>query len=144
MNELLYTIAQATWGLPQTALGAAAFLVHAKRPHFRYHGAIVTTWESRKAVSLGLFIFLEGPDDPDAAPTGVDPRLLAHEYGHTIQSLALGPLYLLVIGAPSVLWLNLPACARRRQRNGTPYYAFFTERWANQLAKRFLNVPTPR
>lgn len=30
-------------------------------------------------------------------------QLLVHEYGHTIQSLMLGPLYLAIIGIPSTL-----------------------------------------
>ena len=138
MKELLYTTVQATWGLPQTLVGAGVFLAHARKPHFRYHGAIVTTWESRKAVSLGLFVFLNGPDGAKASAADVDQQLLAHEYGHTIQSLILGPLYLPVIGLPSVLWLNLPACKQRRLRTGGSYHAFYTERWANSLAARFL------
>ena len=35
-------------------------------------------------------------------------RLLVHEYGHTIQSLIFGPLYLIVMGIPSTLWGFLP------------------------------------
>lgn len=143
MHTALYTIAQATWGFPQTLLGATTFLAHANRPHFRYHGAIVTTWKSRKAVSLGLFIFLKGPANPRTAPAKVNEQLLAHEYGHTIQSLILGPLYLPVIGLPSVLWLNLPACRQYRKKNAVPYYTFYTERLANDLAQRFLGAPMP-
>ena len=138
LHTALYTLAQATWGLPQTLVGAGVFLAHAGRPHFRYHGAVVTTWESRKAVSLGLFVFLQGPDGTGVSADDVDGRLLAHEYGHTIQSLILGPLYLPVIGLPSAMWLNMPAFTRRRARTGTSYYAFYTERWANKLAERFL------
>jgi len=35
------------------------------------------------------------PDDE------IEQRTLVHEYGHTIQSIILGPLYLLIIGIPS-------------------------------------------
>lgn len=138
MHVPVYAIVQATWGLPQTLLGAATFLAHAKRPHFLYHGAVVTTWESRKALSLGPFIFLEGPDDPTIAAFGVDQKLLAHEYGHTVQSLVLGPLYLPVVGLPSALWLNVPAFSRLRQRKRIPYYNLYTERSANYLAAKAL------
>ena len=140
MRAFFYTIWQIAWGFPQTFLGFLVFLAHARNPHFPFHGAIVTTWKSQKAVSLGLFVFIGGPIDA-ATPAQVDGQLLAHEYGHTIQSLILGPLYLLVIGLPSVLWLNLPACRRRRQRTGTSYYAFYTERLANRLAERFPGYP---
>ena len=141
-HSVAYTLAQATWGLPQTLVGAGLFLAHARRPHFRYHGAVVTTWESRKAVSLGLFVFLQGPDGAGVSAGDVDGRLLAPEYGHTIQSLILGPLYLPVTGLPSAMWLNVPAFARRRARTGTSYYTFYTERWANTLADKFLEKGT--
>lgn len=134
MRAALYTIVQLLWGLPQTAVGLIVFLAHAGRPHFRFHGAIVTTWKSRKAVSLGLFVFIGEADVND---------LLVHEYGHTIQSLILGPAYLLVIGLPSALWLNLPACKRRRKRSELSYYTFYTERWANHLGKLVLKQEPP-
>ena len=60
-------------------------------------------------------------------------RLLVHEYGHTIQSLILGPLYLLIIGIPSSLWGFLGGRKRREQQ--IPYCAFFTEKWANRLGE---------
>ena len=140
MRAFFYTIWQIAWGFPQTLLGFLVFLAHARNPHFRFHGAIVTTWKSQKAVSLGLFVFIGGPVD-SATPEQVDEQLLAHEYGHTIQSLVLGPFYLLVVGLPSVLWLNLPACRHRRQRTGASYYAFYTERLANRLSERFPGYP---
>ena len=60
-------------------------------------------------------------------------RLLVHEYGHTVQSLLLGPLYLIVIGIPSVLWGFLGS--KKRRDDQIPYGAFFTERWANSLGE---------
>lgn len=142
VRPTLFTLAQITWGLPQTAIGFAVFLAHAKRPHFRYHGAVVTTWESRKATSLGLFVFLNGSNDPHDARESVDEALLVHEYGHAVQSLALGPLYLPVIGLPSILWLNVPALARKRRSEGVSYYTFYTERNANWLGERVLKKPS--
>lgn len=197
MRETIYTLAQATWGLPQTLAGTAVFLAHRKRPHFRYHGAIVTAWKSSRALSLGPFVFLRGengrsgigehetggeiggvegggagkgasseasgaashkghPGDAGSAssacvagsvnfadvPYGIDQRLLVHEYGHTVQSLILGPLYLPVIGLPSVIWLNTPTFAARRRRERLSYYSFFTERSANWLGERVLDAPS--
>ena len=57
-----------------------------------------------------------------------------HEYGHTIQSMYLGPLYLIVIGMPSILWA---AFYRHDSKRPNKYYGFFTERWADKLG----NVP---
>jgi hypothetical protein len=45
--------------------------------------------------------------------------------GHGKQSMMFGPLYLLVIGLPSILH-----CCFRTCRN---YYHFWTEKWANEL-----------
>ena len=66
-------------------------------------------WNGDAGVSLGKFIFV-----PKSA--GKDPSefLLNHEYGHTIQSLILGPLYLPLIGAPSFAWNRLAFFERRR------------------------------
>ncbi len=41
----------------------------------------------------------------------------------------LGPLYLLVIGLPSLLW----AALHEKVAPGRSYYWFYTERWADRL-----------
>ncbi len=115
----LYALGQCTWGLVQTLAGLVVFLSCLGCRHVFRLGAVVTRWRRRDALSLGLFIFV---------PAGEDPRLLAHEYGHTLQSLALGPLYLPVIGLPSLL----RAAWRRGRRRGRSYYDFYTERWADR------------
>jgi len=140
MHDSAYVIAQTIWGFPQTLIGLAVLLVHRDRPHFRYHGAIVTTWNSHKALSSGPFVFMNGSGNALEAKRSIDESLLVHEYGHTIQSLILGPLYLPIIGLPSVVWLNLPGFKRWRRRTETSYYSFFTERSANYLAERVLNL----
>lgn len=63
-------------------------------------------------------------------------RLLVHEYGHTIQSLILGPLYLIVIGIPSTLWGFLPNLHKKRKDEQISYFSFFTEGWANRLGEK--------
>ena len=63
-------------------------------------------------------------------------RLLIHEYGHTIQSLILGPLYLIVIGIPSTLWGFLPFLNKKRKSEGISYFSFYTEKWANHLGEK--------
>ena len=119
----LFVLAQCVWGLLQTLLGALVFLACPDCRRGRYRGAVVTCWRSRRGLSLGLFLFV---------PEQADARLLAHEYGHSLQSLLLGPLYLIVIGLPSVIWAGLPALERRRQRRHISYYDFYTERWADR------------
>lgn len=60
-------------------------------------------------------------------------RLLVHEYGHTIQSLIMGPLYLIIIGISSTMWGFLGA--KKRKDEQIPYCSFFTEGWANSLGE---------
>lgn len=63
-------------------------------------------------------------------------RLRVHEYGHTIQSLLLGPLYLIVIGLPSFVWSRWKRLIWLRRESGIPYSWFYTERWADWLGER--------
>lgn len=158
ISSAAYLIWQATWGFPQTLAGACTFLSHVREPHFLHHGALVTVWRSRFGLSLGPFVFLNAkPGNADGAATEdaasplfveyvpgmlVNDRLLVHEYGHTIQSLILGPLYLPIVGVPSVIWLKTPRLSRRRHDAQSSYYAFYTERWANRLGERFLKRPS--
>ena len=127
MKKLLFVLGQCTWGSVQSLVGAVMFLCFVGKKHYIFHGAVVTEWNYGGSVSLGQFIFLsKGRDD-------VRP----HEFGHSIQSLILGPLYLLVIGLPSVLWAGLPVCRSVRCRRRMSYFDFYTERWADRLSARF-------
>ena len=51
-----------------------------------------------------------------------------------VQSLILGPLYVIVIGIPSTLWGFVGA--KKRKDEQIPYGAFVTEGWANRLGER--------
>ncbi len=140
MKIFLYRMWQCTWGILQTLLGAIVFFMHHRDKHFHYHGAIITVWEAGSSVSLGMFVFVtSGPyfAKKFEGQIGVEElsnRLLVHEYGHTIQSLILGPLYLVLIGIPSALWAAFGG--KRRKEEQIPYGAFFTEKWANRLGER--------
>ena len=114
MRKFLYIIIQCTWGIIQTLLGFFVFLLNIKNKHFFYHGAIVTERHVPSSVSLGMFVFTTTDPMKDKRTENRIPdeelsqRLLVHEYGHTIQSLIFGPLYLIVMGIPSTLWGFLP------------------------------------
>lgn len=141
MKTALYWLIQCLWGLPQTVLGLVLLLLHRKDGHFLYHGAVITCWRGRSSVSIGPFVFVTA--DPFFCDRLADrftreelaDRLLVHEYGHTIQSLFLGPLYLIVIGIPSTLWGWLPSLAKKRHDQRISYFSFFTESWANRCGE---------
>lgn len=121
------------WGLPQHLIGAAMALSMRKHGHERFCRAMVTAWHRNAGLSLGFFVF---------APAGAPRALLVHEYGHTIQSLILGPLYLPIVVVPSLVWAGVPALSRWRKRRHVSYYALPTERWANWLGERVCGEPS--
>lgn len=63
----------------------------------------------------------------------LDLDVTKHEaLGHGTQSRILGPLYLLVIGLPSIIWAWMYGAVIPYTKNG--YYRFYTEKWADKLA----------
>lgn len=129
--RFLITIIQLTWGLAQSLLGFLLFLVNIKHKHYWYRNCIVTEWASGNGCSLGLFVFVENG-------LRFKDNIIKHEYGHCIQSLILGPLYLLVIGLPSFMWCNVPYFETWRGKRRISYYSFYPERWANLLADKYI------
>ena len=126
MKKFLFILFQCTWGLPQTLLGTIIFLKHIRCPHSVYRGCIDTKWNSRGGMSLGLFIFTPQEEDERSEQVRV------HEYGHCIQSLLLGPLYLVVIGIISYSWANIPYFRKLRREKKIPYTKCFVESWASK------------
>ena len=140
MKKVLFFLIQSTWGIIQSLAGLVLFLVNIRNKHYFYHGAVVTEWRSLSSVSLGLFVFVTERRIRDMRSGGVPTdrikrALLVHEYGHSVQSLILGPFYLPLIGIPSLLWATMPKF-RVRRLVGTPYSAFWTERSANRLGEK--------
>lgn len=138
MKKLLFILWQCTWGGIQSLAGAVLCLCLIGKRHYSYHGAMVTEWSYGGSVSLGMFLFVSVSTSDDHRR-----KLTAHEYGHSVQSLILGPLYLLVIGLPSIIWAGLPPLKRLRQRRSISYYRLYTEKWANRLAEKVTGEKTP-
>ena len=124
MKTLLFRLWQWTWGFPQSLVGLIVYLLNRDKPHETYRGCIVTHWGNGGSLGVGMFLFL--------GSTG-DPRVLVHEFGHSVQSAILGPLFLPIMGIPSFLWCNLPPARKLRRDKGVSYYRFYPERTANQL-----------
>jgi hypothetical protein len=135
--DLLGWISRFIWELPQTYLGLV-ISIFLGRPTLIYKGSFVT-YSRGFGVSLGAFVFVipavvfeaAGYDDPNQEQTNG----LLHEHGHTIQSRLLGPLYLLVVGLPSLV-MNLMSTysmlyGKRVFYNN--YYKRFPENWADRL-----------
>ena len=102
-------------------------------------GTSVSVYTSIKGgLSLGAFNFLQKGYYRN--PSKYVTKTILHTKGHSKQSRILGPLYLLVIGLPSVIWEALRTCFKYFRKKD--YYSFYTEKWADKLAgvdsRRFL------
>ena len=94
----------------------------------RYKQAIVIPCVMRGAITLGNYVFVGLNSDYR--------ETVKHELGHTIQSKILGPLYLIVIGIPSITYCGLRRLfPSLRKKN---YYDFYTEKWANNLSEKYI------
>ena len=136
LRALLFYFVQWTWAFPQNFVGLVLLpLLPGKR--IRYHGAIITVYrktrlmDNRSGFSLGMFIYIpEGWSDHEKE------HLSVHEFGHSIQSLMFGPLYLFVVGIPSMIW-----CAKyfknysKYQERGIKYTDRFPENSADKLGE---------
>lgn len=121
LNILLFI-----WQLPQNlvALLVLAFLQRQPIEYKNEHTGMTVLWIPTLGTtcwSLGQFIFAY----PDASE-----QILRHESGHSVQSLYLGPLYLLVVAIPSVclFWWR-----RWFKKSPQWYKAHFPENWADKL-----------
>jgi len=135
LKFFLFCAVQFTWGLPQNLVGGIAWLLlRKKHKQERFHYSFVTyvSAERLEGTTLGMFIFIN-PEHPDSWVH--DIRI--HEYGHTIQSLVLGPLDILLAGLPSAVWFSLPALKRYREKNQVSYFRFYPESWANRWGQRW-------
>lgn len=147
MKKFLYVLVQLTWGFFGSLLGFFYMLKYRKCRHEWYHGAYVTYFTGWPGgISLGMFVFV-GERTEEFKKFYIDERgkefteevqesLLVHEYGHTIQSLILGPLYLFVVGIPSIIWCKCKKFVNYRKENNVKYCSFYCEKWANDLGRK--------
>lgn len=142
MKRYLYYLLQWTWGLPQNLVGAVLCFFFRKKDVFSFHYAKVIRVNSHFSTSLGMFLFLG--NGGGTYPEALEQAILAHEYGHSFQSLLFGPFYFLVVGAPSVIWARLPGMIRRRRITGRSYYAVWPENQANRLGKKHTGINPPQ
>jgi hypothetical protein len=146
--NVLFCFVQMTWGIVQSLAGLTVMII-CKRKIVRHQfnkGAVLTVWNANANMTLGMFIFMNS-DPPHDVRLGYEiskddnfRRTYVHEYGHTIQSLILGPLYFFIIGISSSIWCNSKKLKDRRMRNMSSYYSFYTEKWANHLGERVLKM----
>ena len=129
--KVIFYFLQFTWGATVNLAGLLLFLFCRGRFHSQmFHNAIVTYLpRNRGGLSLGIFIFLSVRDRQEL------DRICAHEHGHTIQCLFLGPLYWFIVAIPSVIWYHF--FAGYRKKRGISYDALFCEHWATAWGRKW-------
>ena len=123
------------WQLPQHIIAYAIIVVNHKsikqmvnKDGIRYY---LVNHLSNCGISLGNYIFLD-------ADGNYDYITVKHEHGHQIQSLIFGPLYLIVIGLPSIIGniINIIKYKYfRKYYDPDFYYKQPWEAWADKLGK---------
>lgn len=116
------------WQLPQHLLAIVLLIIHSRNivEIKTYKSSIVFICDKfiSAGISLGNFIFLT------ERSIFYDKNVIAHEYGHSLQSYMFGLLYLFIIGIPSLINnLRSRTNADIRKR----YYTLYPERWADKL-----------
>lgn len=119
------------WQLPQNLLGVLwknvkkeSIIIDVSNDDLRSVEAKGYLMKAGGAVTLGQYVFISQTYQDQSA-------VIRHECGHVKQSLILGPLYLIVVGIPSILhaWLNdYIGCDEEEG-----YSHFYTEKWADKL-----------
>lgn len=135
-----FKVVKFIWTLPQSLLAVIMIGV------FKYFASITRVTDGYKlgkntkvyfinakvnfsGVSLGEYILLS-ERYPDVETT------VKHEEGHTIQSYMLGPLYLIIVGLPSIV-MNIISTISVRYFSGKfndNYYNRWPESWADKLS----------
>lgn len=117
---------QILWELPQFLLGIIIGLYYTNRDVSKVTKiGDVTIVKSKRmfgGISLGKIIVVS------YYPT---KHTIVHELGHSKQSKYLGPLYLIVIGIPSLIHSIIYTMFGGKW----DYYKFYTEAWAEKLSK---------
>ena len=127
IKNILYWI----WQLPQNLLGVLwrnikkdSIIIDISNNDIKSVGAKAYLIKAGGAITLGKYMFI--------SQTYRDQSItIKHECGHVKQSKMFGPLYLIVIGVPSILhrWLNdYIGCDEE-----SGYSHFYTEKCADKL-----------
>ena len=121
------------WELPQNIIGALMFIFFAV-----FSDSVILDDDDslemyspmmRGAISLGIFRVYAYKYLGNGARYVELVR--KHEKGHRQQSKWLGPLYLIVIGIPSIIWATLHSFCKPISK--IDYYWFYTEKWADKI-----------
>ncbi len=128
------------WEFPQCLVGVILVLFYKGTllRKLEYKDSIVYIYDKFPGgISLGQYLHVDFNKlqwNKDWARESLRDSI-KHEYGHSLDSKWQGPLYLLLTGLPSVLWLFIRRLHNKwcKEENKWNYYWFWTERRADKL-----------
>ena len=132
MNIFLRILTE-IWQFPQHIIAYVIILINCKSIKLMVskdgisHNLVDHLFDS--AISLGNYIFLDSDGN-------FSYKTIKHEFGHQKQSLMLGPLYLIIIGLPSIIGNIIDRIKNkyfRRYYDPDFYYKQPWEAWADKL-----------
>jgi hypothetical protein len=112
-----------SWCLPQSLLGLLVYSYFklfdrtTVRAEFK---EVMIVLNSSISCSLGRYIFI----------TNIREKSLLHEYGHTMQGYIFGPLYLPMVGLPSLIFAVI---SLKNKEFAKRYFERYPEKWADRL-----------
>lgn len=123
----LFILLDFIWELPQNLIGILVklvFIKYGKREveTIRQGTCEIQNWSMYSGISLGWWQFTHKNADKNTA---------SHEVAHSIESVVLGPLYLVLIGLPSIMWAGIIWPYFMHDKS---YYWFYTEFITDRIA----------
>lgn len=127
-----YWLLSCTWGLLSTLAGALAALVAlclGGKPERNGPSAIIRIGKGWGGVSLGAFALC-------SEDAGEYVRM--HEFGHSLQNCAMGPVWPFAVGIPSAIRYWAYERNRRLGKENFDYYSVWFEAVASDWGTRFV------
>lgn len=116
------------WQLPQVIVGLVGLAIFRNCSTYINEDAGIKVWNVNKGTLCGGACFSSGPIIFTSPWSG--ENTFRHETGHSKQSLFFGPLFLLVVGVPSIIlfWYR-----RLNHKSMDWYYDHWPENSAEKL-----------
>lgn len=142
-NMFLFYLLSFTWGLLFTLVGLIVLLfirIFLNRKVYKYRivaGRIAIIFKNRLpgGMNLGIVYIIDERSQ-------FDTTLQVHEIGHSIQNAWFGPLFIFLIGLPSLIRASLwdRIRARKYRKTGTypSYYDIWFEKQATELGELYV------
>ena len=137
---IAYWFTQLTWGIIMTIIGAVATLISVSfldgKIHRNGYGFITEVKGNWGGVSLGAFALcgsynqiLSGYYDKEFYA-----HIRKHEFGHSIQNMMMGPLFIFIVAIPSGIRYQLSRAGRLKN----PYESIWFERTATEWGTHWI------